>query len=319
MIRLTTILPVPPSSTPQNPQAGILLMCVTMLIFAFQDTLSKHLAGTYNPYMVTTIRFWFMTLLALGWALTRIRTMDAGARAGGGAGGGVRQPGGLRHVLRTRQPVLQALRGVMLAVQICILMTSFVTLGLIGTHAIFAATPLIIAALSVPLLGERVGPVRWFAIGIGFLGVLIILKPGLGLFEPTGLLAVSAGLIFALYSLLTRKVSHQDGPVTSFIWMAMAGAVVLTPVGVWFWEPMSLRDGAIMALLCVVSGFGHFLLIRTYALAEASAVQPFSYLQLVFASVLAVIFLGESLSLHVVIGACIVVGAGLITILRSRH
>lgn len=282
----------------QSPRAGIALMCGTMLIFAFQDTLSKYLGARYDVVFIVAIRFWFMALLAVFVA--------------------ARSAGGFRATMRSGRPVLQVLRGVMLAGQVCIMVTSFVLLGLIETHAIFAATPLLIAALSGPFLGERVGWRRWAAIGVGFLGVLIILKPGFGVFSPYAFIAITASMVFATYSLLTRAVAEHDAATTSFFYTGVVGMIVLTPLGLWRWEWMATGDAAVLALLCVTAGVGHFLLIRVYAMAEASAVQPFSYLQLVFASVLAVSFLGETLSLNVAGGAVLIVSAGLFTIWRER-
>ena len=280
-------------------RTGIALMCVTMLVFAFQDNLSKHLAGTYNVFLVTAIRYWFMALLASVLA--------------------ARHAGGLMATIRSRHPWAQLARGVLLATQICVMISSFVLLGVIETHAIFAATPLLIAALAGPLLGERIGWRRWTAIGVGFLGVLVILEPGFGVFSPYAPIAIVACCIFAAYTLLTRFVADVDEPATSFFWLAVVGMIVITPIGLWNWEPMVPFDAALMALLCVTSGTGHFLLIRVYAMSEANVVQPFSYLQLVFAAAIASTFLGESLETNVVVGAALVVAAGVFTILRSRR
>ena len=282
----------------QDNRAGILLMCLVMAIFAFQDTLSKHLAGTYNVFLIAMIRYWFMA--ALGIALA------------------ARVPGGVRAAARTTRLGAQLLRGVLLALQICLLVTSFVTFGLIETHAVFAATPLLIAVLAAPVLGERVGWRRLVAIGVGFVGVLVILRPGSGVFSTYALVALLACVNFAVYSLLTRSVASDDEATTSFLWTGVVGFVVLTPVGLWHWQAMDGADWAVMALLCVVSGLSHLLLIRVYALAEASAVQPFSYLQLVFATGLAIAFFGETLSAHVALGAALVVGAGVFTILSRE-
>lgn len=281
----------------QRTGAGIALMCLTMLIFATQDTISTHLVATYNVWMVTGLRFVFMAGLAL-------------AIASRGAG--------VRETLRSARPVLQALRGLLLAAQICILVSSFVLLGLIETHAIFAATPLLVTVLAALLLGERVGPARAVAVGVGLVGVLVILRPGFGVVSPYAGLALLGCAVFAAYTLLTRVVARDDAAETSFAWTALAGALVMVPVGAWAFEPMSAPDAGWMALLCLCSGAGHFALIRVYAMAEASAVQPFSYLQLVFASLLAVAVLGESLAWNVALGALLVVAAGTFAILRSR-
>ena len=125
--------------------------------------------------------------------------------------------------------------------------------------------------------------------------------------------------MFALYGLLTRYAARLDNTTTSFFWTGTSGAVVMTVVGVWFWEPMSVADWRWMITLCFTGAAAHWLLIKTYEVAEASAVQPFAYLQLVFASVIGVGLMGETIRPNVAIGAAIVVGAGLFTLWRARQ
>jgi len=191
-------------------------------------------------------------------------------------------------------------------------------LGLVESHAIFACYPLLIAALSGPVLGEKVGWRRWVAIGIGFVGVLVILQPGYTVFAPAAVVPLASAFMFALYGLLTRYAARKDTTATSFFWTGTSGAVVMTVAGIWFWEPMTASDWLWMAALCVTGASGHWLLIKTYEVAEASEVQPFAYLQLVFASAIGLLLLGETLRPNVALGAAIVVGAGLFTLWRAR-
>ena len=192
-------------------------------------------------------------------------------------------------------------------------------MGLVESHAVFACYPLLVAAFSGPVLGEHVGWRRWAAIGVGFIGILVILQPGYGVFAPEAIVPLVGALMFALYGLLTRLAAKTDSTQTSFFWTGVVGAVVMTLIGIWFWEPMSARDWGWMSLLCVTGVLGHWLLIKCYEFAEASVVQPFAYLQLVFVSILGVSLFGETLRTNVVIGAVIVVGAGVFTLLRSRR
>jgi drug/metabolite transporter (DMT)-like permease len=168
------------------------------------------------------------------------------------------------------------------------------------------------------VLGERVGWRRWTAIGIGFVGVLVILQPGQDVFSPFALVPLGAAFMFALYGLLTRYVGRQDSSSVSLFWTGTAGAVVMTLVGIWFWEPMRAPDWGWMAVLCCTGVLGHWLMIRAYEVAEASAVQPFAYLQLVFASVIGVTLFAEVLRPNVMLGAAIVVAAGVFTLIRAR-
>jgi drug/metabolite transporter (DMT)-like permease len=285
--------------TRQNTRLGIWLMVLTTMIFAAQDGISRHLAGEYNVFMVVMIRYWFFAAFVIAVA--------------------ARKAGGIGRAAATEQPLLQGFRGFLLAAEICVMVGAFVLLGLVEAHAIFASYPLIIAALSGPVLGERVGWRRWAAIAVGFVGVLVILQPGIAVFSPAAVVPLAAALMFALYGLLTRYAARKDSAATSFFWTGTVGAVTMTAVGVWFWEPMTGRDWIWMGILCITGAAGHFTLIKTYEVAEASSVQPFAYLQLVFASSIGLLVFGETLDLNVVIGAGIVVAAGLFTLWRARQ
>lgn len=284
--------------TPQNNALGVWLMIATAFVFAMQDGLSRHLAGEYNVFMIIMIRYWFFASFVIVVA--------------------ARKAGGIRRAAATKQPWVQAFRGVLLALEVCVMVTAFVVLGLVESHAVFAVYPLLVAALSGPVLGEKVGWRRWVAIGIGFVGVLIILQPGSGVFQPAALIPLLAAFMFALYGLLTRYVARQDSAAVSFFWTGTTGAVAMTLIGIWFWEPMAQGDWLWMGLLCMTSAFSHFLLIRAYEVAEASAVQPFAYLQLPFAAALGVLVFNEALRGNVIIGAGVVVAAGLFTLWRAR-
>lgn len=285
--------------TETNTRLGIWLMIGTSFVFAAQDALSRHLAAEYSVFLVVMIRYWFFAAFVIALA--------------------VRRSGSLRKAAATSQPMVQIFRGLLLAGEICVMVLGFTLLGLVESHAIFACYPLLVAALSGPVLGERVGPWRWAAIGVGFVGVLVILRPGHTVFAPAAAIPLLSAFLFALYGLLTRYVARKDTAITSFFWTGTVGAVAMTAVGIWTWEPMTGPDYAMMATLCVTGVAGHFMLIKCYEVAEASAVQPFAYLQMVFAAALGLLVFGEVLEMNVVIGASIVVGAGLFTLWRNRR
>lgn len=284
--------------TEQNARQGIILMIVTTFIFAVQDGISRHLAAEYNVFMVVMIRYWFFGAFVV--ALSQV------------------QFGGLRQVVTTKQPLLQAFRGLLLITEICVMVLAFVYLGLVESHAIFASYPLIISALSGPILGERVGWRRWSAIGFGFVGILIVLQPGFHVFSPYALIALAAAILFALYGLLTRYAARKDTAATSFFWTGAVGAVAMTIIGIWFWEPMAMADWYWMGALCVTGAAGHYALIRCYAVAEAGTVQPFAYLQLVFSSTIGLTVFDESLRWTTVLGGGVIILSGLFTIWRER-
>ena len=241
-------------------------MTLTSLIFAFQDGISKYLSVTYNPMMVVLIRYWFFSLFVIALSAAR--------------------PGGIRAAARTSQPLLQIFRGMLLAVEMMVMMWAIALIGLVEAHALFACHPLMVAALSGIVLGEKVGWRRWTAIGAGFAGVLIIIQPGAGVISPWSIAALASAGMFAFYSLLTRFAARRDTAETSFFWTGVAGAAAATAGCVWFWEPMVGADWAWMAVLCLSGASGHYCLIKCYEKSEASVVQPFAYFHLVFASVI---------------------------------
>ena len=284
--------------TKQNERLGILLMIITTIVFASQDGLSKYLATEYNVYMVVMIRYWFFAAFVI--------SMSS------------RRTGGIKRVSKTKSPILQIFRSVILVAEMCITILAFTLLGLAETHAIFASYPLIIAMLSGPILGEYVGWRRWLAISVGFIGILIILNPGNGIFSPYALVPLAGAILFALYGLLTRYVGQYDNSSTSFFWTGVVGSIAMTIIGLNYWDPVSKSDWSIMLLLSASGVVGHYLLIKCYEVAEASAVQPFAYLQLIWASMIGIIIFGEQITTNVLIGACIIVGAGLFTLWRER-
>ncbi len=278
---------------------GIALMIATTFVFAVQDGISQHLASEYNVIMVVMIRYWFFAAFVIALSAS--------------------QPGGVMATARTTQPLLQIGRGLLLVAEICVMVLAFTLLGLVESHAIFTLYPLLIAALSGPVLGERVGWRRWVAIGVGFVGVLIILRPGLRVFAPEALVPLLAALMFALYGLLTRRAARDDTAATSFFWTGVAGAVAITCVGPFFWEPMTGPDWLWMGALCITGAGGHWLLIKTYEAAEAGTVQPFAYFQLVFATAIGLTVFHEALDPWTTAGASLIVGAGLYTLWRERR
>ena len=282
-----------------NPKLGISLMAVTMLIFAVQDGISQYLAREYNVFFIVMVRYWFFALFVVILCS--------------------KQPGGLRKAISTKQPFLQVFRGALLALEVIVMITSFTLLGLIESHAIFSIYPLLVAALSGPVLKEFVGWKRWSAIFIGFIGVMIILKPSNNVFSLEAIIPLIAALMFALYSLLTRYAARQDTSMTSFFWTGIIGAVVMSIVGSGYWIALKPVDWAWLGLLCILACLAHYLLIKCYELSEASSLQPFAYLQLLFATIIGLWIFSEKLEVHVVMGALLVVLSGLFAIWRERQ
>jgi drug/metabolite transporter (DMT)-like permease len=190
-------------------------------------------------------------------------------------------------------------------------------LGLVETHAIIACYPLIVAGLSVPFLGERFGWRRWMAIFTGFIGVIIILRPNTNVITEGSIFAIVGAIMFAVYLILTRYVSRSDTAVTSFFWTGIGGTVTMSLISLFIWDNILKEDYLWLLLMCILSAGSHFMMVKTLQVAEASVVQPFSYLQLVFGSIIGVTIFSESIDLMIIVGALVVIGSGLFTTWRE--
>lgn len=277
---------------------GMLMMVVTVFLFAAQDGFSRYLAGEYNTLMVVMIRYWGFGLFVLALAL--------------------RRPEGPRAAVATGHLGLHVFRGALLVAEIAIMVWAYTLIGLIETHAIFATTPLVVLVLSVFVLGERASLARWAAVALGMAGVLIILRPGAGIFTWASILPFASAFMFGLYSVLTRKAAQLDRPFAVFFWPAVVGMVLATLLGLPNWQAIAPADWPALAGYVVICIASNWTMQKTYTMAEASVLQPFAYLQIVFVSVIAVVIFGEVLALPVAIGTGIVIAAGLIALRSER-
>jgi drug/metabolite transporter (DMT)-like permease len=276
---------------------GYALSAVTL--FSLQDAISRHLTDDYPPVFIATIRYWAYGLFVLAFLWRRRAGFSAFARSG--------------------HPVLQMARSVLLAIQVIITITCFQLVGLAHSQAIFSGTPLVVAFLSIIFLKEKVDYVRWLAIGAGLVGVLVILRPQGDFFDPKILLAVLGTVTFAIYGILTRYVARTDKAETTFLYTGLFGALTVSVIGPFFWTPVQGWGWLFLPVICVTSISSHFCLIKAYSLLDASAVQPLSYLSLVYASVFGVVLFGETIDAPTLIGASLVVLAGLFYLMREHR
>jgi len=283
-------------ATSRSSKLGALLTVAAVIVFGLQDGVSKHLTERYSVFFVITVRYWaFAAVLVLT------------------------HRGRLRQVAQTRYPWRQLLRGVLLAGQVCMIVQSFASLGLTTTHAVFSSFTLLVAVGSWLFLGERVDAARWTAIAIGFTGVLVILRPGVQVLEPLAFLPLAGAVTFASYQLLTRTVARGDQARTSFLYTGLGGALVMSCIGPFFWEQPDAEGWALLAVVSASSMLGHYLLIQALRFAEASAIQPLIYLQLLVATAVGVGVFDEVLDTMTVLGAAMVVSAGLFTLRAGRQ
>ncbi|MEL6477011.1 MAG: DMT family transporter [Pseudomonadota bacterium] len=281
-------------------RAGIRYVILAMVCFAVQDGVSKHLAAHYPVPFFVMLRYWAFALFVVAVS--------------------ARRPGGLRAAAATRVPVLQVARGVLLIVQILIFVTALDLLGMAPMMALFALYPLLITLLAMPVLGERVGWRRFLAIGVGFAGVLVILRPGIAVVDPNALIALLAAFGLATYSLMTRIATQADGGSgPAVFYTGVAGAAAISLVGPFYWVPMAPADWGWTALLALAGLTGHSLLIRAYDATEAVRLQPFAYLQMVFGVLVGWTVFGEPIDGWMVLGMAMIVAAGLYALWREMR
>jgi len=280
-----------------NVGRAIALTLFTIVVFGVQDAISKHLVQTYSPFQVTMMRYWGFALFALFLVMRQ---------------------GGLRRALSSRVPGWQMLRGALLIIEIWFFALALRTVPLGELQAISSVYPLLVTLFSIPLLGEKVGAFRFVAVAVGLAGALIIVRPGgLPLDWGVGFAMISATL-YSLYIVLTRKVSQYDRASTSLAYTGIIGLVLSSGVGIFFWEPMAWPDLALVATMMVTTCLGHGLMIYALSMAPASTVQPFNYFALPWAIVLSVVIFGHFIDPISLLGAGIVVAAGLVVMARER-
>lgn len=278
---------------------GVVLTIASVAVFACQDAITKHLSLRYPVPFFLMIRYWAFAAFTLAFA----------------AHAGVSPV----SALRANAWVLQIVRAICLMGGMVTAAISLRYLKLVDMHSVFSVSPLIVTALSVPLLGEKVGWRRWVAIAIGFVGVLIILRPGFGVFQPAALITVAGSSMLAMYVVLTRLVAHHDSFITTFVYTAVIGAVGMSFFGAAYFTMPEPIDWLWIAGLCACGIVGHSLLIKSLEAAPASVLQPFNYLMLVFSATVGFIVFSELPDIWTISGAGVIVGSGLFVIWREHR
>lgn len=282
--------------TRQTPLAGIIVMVLATGVIAIQDAITKTLTSEVPVAQIVFVRFVAFAVMAL---IISSRMV------------------GLKAALHSVVPGMQLVRCVIMCAEIALFAFALRFLGIAQMHALFACFPLFVAALSVPLLGETVGWRRWLAVIVGFAGTLIILRPGTAVFDPYAVLPLAGAVLYALYNILTRKVSRQDSYATSLVYFGVVGAVASGIFVVGQWQEMS--DAAVrqLALLCLMSIIAHMMLMKALQLTEAVVLQPFQYFILPWVMLLGYVFYGEKLDAFTLAGTAIVVSSGVYVAFRE--
>ena len=275
---------------------GILWMLFTTLLFVAMDAIAKYLTQAYPVPQITWARYTFHALALV--VLFRRR---------------------LPALMRTERLGLQILRSTFLFSATVFSFFALRAMPLADVIAIWAITPILVTALSVPLLGERVGPRRWAGVAAGFIGALIIIRPGLGVMQAAAVLPVAAAVSLALYHLATRALSGTDSPLTTIVYTVSVGLVISTGAVPFFWVTPDAPAWTLMVVLGLLGVLGHFSLIKSFESATAATVIPYTYTNLIWATVVGFVVFADLPDLGTVTGAGVIVLSGLYIFHRERQ
>lgn len=279
-----------PQTERRNILLGIGLVCLTGTIFPFMNSFSKLLGADYSPLQISWARFFGHVLFVMAVFMPR------------------RGP----RMFKTRAPLLQLTRSAIQCVSNLCFVAAIVFQPLADAAAIGMMGPLIVALLAWPLLGERTKLGHAMAIVVGFIGVLIVIRPGSAVFHPSALFLVASAFCYALYQIFTRKVANIDPPETTTVYSSAFGAIGLLAVLPFVWRsPAGIVDFLLFCGLGVLGGLGHYCVVRALAYAPANIISPFQYFQLIGSVVVGYFMFGHFPDAMTWLGAGVIVSAGL--------
>jgi len=281
---------------PASTHRGVVIALMAIAMFGTIDVLNKLLTQHLPILQILWIRFLAFVPIALMLAW---------------------RPG-VGFLWRSRRPFLQLLRSVIFVVEMGMFIAAVKLIPLADMQAVASAAPLVVVALSVPILKEPVGWRRWSAVGVGFVGMLIILRPGFHDINAGIWLTLAATILWGFYQILLRIVGRDDAAATSALWMAVVGAAGLSLVAPFEWVTPDATGWALLAALGLVGSLAHFAWSRAMVLAPAAALQPFTYLLIVYATVTGWLIFGDLPDRWTIAGAALIVCSGLYAFHRER-
>ena len=271
-------------------------MLLTAMLFVSMDTIGKYLTQSYPVFQVTWARFFFHAL----WLLVFLRWR-------------------IISVVRTQRLGLQISRGFYMLAANTFFVAGVSMMPLVETHSILLLSPLLATALSVPLLGERVGLRRWSCIAAGFMGALIIIRPGLGVMQMAALFPLGAACSYALYQIATRQLSHSDPPLTTLFYTVAVGVPVTTLAMPFIWQAPDLYGWILMAGMGLLGSISHFTLIKAFSAAPVAVVAPFNYTNMIWATVFGFIIFSELPDFWTLFGAAVIISSSLYAFAREQR
>lgn len=276
---------------------AVAVMCAGVLLLAVNDALAKWLVARYGPVQIILVR----SLTALPLVVALVLWAD------GWAG------------LRSARPGVHVGRGLLTLAAAAAFILSLRTLPLAEATALIASAPLFIAALSAPLLGERVRAPQWAAVAVGFAGVLVVTRPGAAAFQTASLLALAAAALYALVMLSAKWIDRRDGASTVMLHLTLAAALLSSPAAFAPWPETRASDALLFLAMAVAATLGVTLLTQAFRMAPAAVVAPFDYTALLWAGVLGWLVWGEAPDAATLAGAAIIIASGFSLVLSERR
>jgi drug/metabolite transporter (DMT)-like permease len=281
-----------PRAESMLPAIGLVLLSVAL--FSIMDALSKLLAARLDAVEIVWGRY--LVILALLAPLVG------------------RDP---RSLIAAR-PTLQAVRGICLFASAVLFIAGLAFLPLADASAIAFASPLVVTALSIPILGEQVGIRRWSAVAAGFVGVLIVIRPGSGTFDAAALLPLLSAVCWAFSMVVTRRMGHHDKPLTTLFYSTVVGLVLSSAALPFVWRPASAADWMLIVAMGGLHAGGQYFLIAGLMRGAASLLAPFTYSQIVWSTLLGYFIFGALPTAWTWSGAALIVASGVYIAHRER-
>ncbi|MBT7977161.1 MAG: DMT family transporter [Rhodospirillaceae bacterium] len=280
----------------QNQLAGIMLALGALFLFSLLDVQAKYLGQTLPVSQVVWARYFgHFAVMAVIFMPRR------------GLG-----------LFRTRRPGLQLVRSILLLLCTAAFFTAIQYMPLADAVSISFVSPLLVTALSGPLLGEVVGPRRWSAVAVGFLGAMIIVRPGLGVMHWAAWLLLVMALGFALYQITTRMLSRTDDPITTLFFSAIVGAGAMSLIVPFFWQmPLEPEHWLMLSSLGIIGGVGHYALIKSFQFAPVAVLAPLAYTALLWNTLFGYLVFGDLPDRWTLIGASVLVATGIYILYRE--
>ena len=263
-------------------------MCATGILFIGLDVIAKYMTLHYPIVQVTWARFALPAVLL---------PIFIGQR--------------LVPMLKTKRPGLQILRASLMIVTTGCLFFALRHVPLADVNAIGFINPLIVTGLSMLLLGEPVTGRQWIAVAAGFLGALIIIRPGTGVMHPAVFVVLVSASVRGLYHVATRYLARADAPMTTLLYTILVAGAGTSLVVPFFWVQPDFEGWVMIAAMGIFNGLGTYTVIRAFTAAPAATISPFNYLNLIWATLFGFLVFGDLPDLWTVLGACVIAGSGL--------